>query len=108
MEIAGVADGDVAVKLGQSAFVKDLRDQAHFFIPFDLLTVGNHDSGGFLAPVLEREEAEIGQTGDIFPRRIDAEDAALLAGRVIVQAPGRRVGWCFCVEHTAGIIPHAG
>ncbi len=40
--------------------------------------------GGFLAAVLQRVEAVVGELGDIFARGPDAEDAAFLARFVLV------------------------
>ena len=38
--------------------------------------------GRLLAAVLEREQREVGETGDVVSGRIDPEDAALVAGSV--------------------------
>ena len=42
----------------------------------DLLAVPDRDPGRLLAAVLEREEPEVGQVGDVDAGRVDAEDAA--------------------------------
>jgi hypothetical protein len=43
-----------------------------------MLAIGDRHAGGLLAAVLLREETEIDEPGDIFARRPDAEEAALL------------------------------
>ena len=42
------------------------------------------DAGGLLAAVLERVQREVGEPGDVRLRRVDAEDAALVARSVAV------------------------
>mgnify|MGYP007091948020 CR=1 FL=1 len=46
----------------------------------DLLAVADGDARGFLAAVLQRVEAEVGQLGDVLARRPDAEDTAGVLG----------------------------
>ena len=58
----------------------------------DGVAVGHGDTGGFLPAVLEGEQSEEGQAGDILAGGVDAEDAALLAGVVGVAVKVRRVG----------------
>ena len=38
--------------------------------------LGHRDARRFLAAVLKREEAEVGEPGDVAGRGVDAEDAA--------------------------------
>ncbi len=83
-----MADSDMASKLGQCLLVEDLGDQSHLFVPLDLRPVGHHDPRRLLPPVLQGKQAVESQLGDMLPRRKNAEDAALLARRVVVL-PGR-------------------
>jgi hypothetical protein len=43
------------------------------------------DAGRLLPPVLERVQAEVGETGDVVARRVYAEDAALITRAVTVR-----------------------
>ena len=68
---------------------------------------GGGDPGRLLATVLEREQREVGEPGDVALRREDAEDATLVARPVPVveisihqvakvegnKRSGRMVGW---------------
>jgi hypothetical protein len=71
-----VADRDLAAQPAQLLLAEDLGDETHVAQDGDPPPVGNGDSGGLLAPVLEREEAEVGEAGDVPLRPVDAEDAA--------------------------------
>ena len=54
-----------------------------------LRAVEGHDTGRFLAAVLQRVEAESGVCGRIVMAE-DAEDAALFVQRVVVEGVGER------------------
>src|SRR5439155_17638613 len=60
--------------------VKHLADQPHVLHRHHASLVGDGDAGAFLAAVLERVQAEVGQPGDVAIRFadgvVDAEDAA--------------------------------
>ena len=77
--VAGVADGDVAGEVAEVVLLEDLRDEAHAAVHVDAEAVGGGDAGALLAAVLEGVEAVEGDAGDVFVRRVDAEDAALLS-----------------------------
>ena len=46
--------------------------------------VAGRDPGRLLAAVLEREEREVGEPGDVVLGRVDAEHAALVARAVAI------------------------
>jgi hypothetical protein len=46
--------------------------------------MGSRDPRGLLPAVLERKQREIREPGDVVIRRVDAEDAALVARSVTV------------------------
>jgi hypothetical protein len=55
-----VADPHVTFERRERRFIEDLSDEAEFLVDEDVLAVRDRDTGGFLAAVLQREEAEIG------------------------------------------------
>jgi ABC-type uncharacterized transport system ATPase subunit len=59
--IPRVADGIVALELGESVFVIDVRDVAHGFMRKNLVTVGRGYPGAFLPPMLKSIQAEMRQ-----------------------------------------------
>ena len=69
-------DREVALERGEPALVEHLGDEAHVLDDGDRLAVADRDAGRLLAPVLEREQAEIGEVGDRLAGGVDAEDAA--------------------------------
>ncbi len=92
--VAGVPDGDVALEGLQRLLVEHLGHEAQVLEHEDLVAVADGDAGGFLAAVLQREQAVVGQLGDVFARRPHAEHAAFLAGfalALVVQGRNRRV-----------------
>src|SRR6185436_12929288 len=96
--VATVADGDVALHRGQRLLIEDLADQAEVLEHEDLRTVGDGDARRFLAAVLKRVQAVVGEFGDFFARRPDAEYATLFAGFLIGLRAGHdkaspRAGW---------------
>ena len=66
------------------AFIEDFGDEAHAGDAFDVMAVGNGDSGGFLAAVLLGVEAEVG-AADAVGVTPEAEDAAFFLFFVFVQ-----------------------
>ena len=78
-----MADRDVALHRGQRLLVEYLADQPEILEHQHLRTVGDGDAGGFLAAVLQRIQAVVGELGHFFARRPHPEYAALFAGFVI-------------------------
>ena len=81
--VAAVADGDVALHRAQRLLVEDLADQPEVLEHQHLGAVGDGDARGFLAAVLQRVQAVVGELGDLFARRPDAEYAALFSWFVL-------------------------
>lgn len=77
-------DGDMALHGRQRLLVEHLADQAEVFEDQHLGAVGDGDPGGFLAAMLQRVQAVVGEFGDVFTRGPDPEDTALFPGRVQV------------------------
>ena len=75
-------DGDVALHRGQRLLVEDLADQAEVLEHQHLGAVGDGDTRRFLAAVLQRVQAVVGEFGNLFTRRPDPEYATLFAGFV--------------------------
>ncbi len=77
--IAGVADGARAFEAFQGVLPENLRDQAHVAMQQEAGAgaIRGHDARAFLAAMLERKEAVIGQDGGVrMPE--DGENAALV------------------------------
>ena len=74
-------DGQVAGESGQHVHGEDLVDQPQAAVGAHPAAVPHHNAGGFLAPVLQGIEAEVGQPGRL-GMAVDAEHAALLPGLV--------------------------
>ncbi len=85
--VAAVPDGDVALHRGQGLLVEHLADQAEVLEDQHLRPVGDGDARRLLAAVLQRVQAVIGELGDVFARRPDAEYATLFAGVLSVCGP---------------------
>ena len=66
----------------QLLLVEDLRDEPQVAHGHDLAGVARGDARRLLAAVLEGEEREVGEPRDVGLRRVDAEDAALVARSV--------------------------
>ena len=77
-------DGDVALHCGQRLLVEHLAHQAQIFEDQHLGSVGYGDPGGFLAAVLQRIQAVIGELGNVFAWGPDPEYATLFTGGVQV------------------------
>ena len=105
--IAHVADGQMPRELIQDCGVEDLGHQPQAPVHADPFAVAGDDAAGFLAPVLEGVEAEVGDAGRVRVP-VDAEDAAVFFGAIILadDCPGFRfVGFGFWVFN---ILPFAG
>ena len=62
--------------------VEDLADQAEILEDQHLRAVGDGDACGFLAAVLQGVKAVVGELGDLFAGRPDAEYATFFSGFV--------------------------
>jgi hypothetical protein len=71
-----VADRDLAPEPTQALLVEDLIDESHVAHRRQPPALRDRDAGRFLATVLEREEPEVREPGDVALARPDAEDAA--------------------------------
>ena len=81
--VAHVADRHVADQRAQHVLVEHLRDEALVADRHDRAAArGGRDPGRLLAAVLEREQGEVREPGDVVLGRVDAEDAALVARAV--------------------------
>ncbi len=90
--VADVADGGVASQIFlEHARFEDLGNQAHSGVAVDGGPVGDGDAGGFLAAVLEGEEALVGDGGG-FARAPDGEEAAFFFFFVLVEIRGVSFG----------------
>src|SRR5918999_170049 len=83
--VTHVSHRHLTLKRTQLLLVEDLGDEAEVAHGHDVALVGGRDAGGLLAAVLERVEREVGEAGDVVLRRIDAEDAALVARTVAIR-----------------------
>ncbi len=72
-------DGDVALHRGQCLLIEHLTDQAKVLEHQHLRAVGDGDTRRFLAAVLQRVQAVVGEFGNFFTRRPDTEHATLFA-----------------------------
>src|ERR1700749_2849808 len=78
-----MTDGHVAHERAQRVLVEDLGDEALVADAHDVAAgAGGGDARRLLAPVLEREQGKVGETGDVVAGGVDPEDAALIAGAV--------------------------
>jgi hypothetical protein len=82
----------------QRRLIEDLADQAEVLEYEHLRTVGDGNASRLLAAVLKRVKAVVGEFGDLFARRPDAEYATLFAGFLIGLRAGHdkaapRAGW---------------
>ena len=86
-----MTDRDVSGHCGQRLLVEHLADQPEILEHQHLRSVRDGDTGRFLSAVLQCVEAVVGEFRDFFAGSPDAEDAALLAGRVF-QLAGHGMG----------------
>ena len=82
--VANVPDGHLALERLQLLLVEDLGHEPHVAHGHDLAGVRRRDPGRFLAAMLQGEQREVGEPGDVALRREDAEDTALVARTVPV------------------------
>ena len=83
--VADVADRHVALERPQLLLVEDLGDEPRVPHGGDVAALAGRDPGRLLAAMLERVETEVGETGDVMPWGVDAEDAAFLARTISVD-----------------------
>ena len=84
-----MADGEVAGERAQRLLVEDLRDEAQVALGHDVpADVGGRDAGRLLAAVLQCEEREVRESGDVVVGTVDPEDATLVARAVAVVQSG--------------------
>ena len=74
--VARVPDRELAVQAAQLLLVEDLGHEAHVAEHSEPPRVGDGDPRGLLPAVLEGEEPEVGEPGDVALDGADAEDAA--------------------------------
>ena len=73
-------DGDVAVHGRQRLFVEHLTDQAEVFEDQHLGSIGDGDTCGLLAAMLQRVQAVVSEFGDFFAGGPDPEYTTLFTG----------------------------
>ena len=86
--IAHVPDRHLTLQRAQLLLVEDLRDEPDVAHGHDLTALADGDARRLLAAVLEREQGEVREPGDVHPGRIHAEDAALVARSVAMVELG--------------------
>ena len=74
--IAHVTDGARAAQAIECRLIERFRDVSHLSFEPQLDAVGSYDAAGFLAAVLQRIKAEIGQSRGVRVA-VDAEDTTL-------------------------------
>jgi hypothetical protein len=70
-----VPDRDMPPERGERRFVERLADETHVLVNENLTPVTDCDPRRLLPPVLQGIEPEIGEFGNLFPRRPNPEDA---------------------------------
>src|SRR4029077_11128008 len=80
--IARMAYGEASRQLGEYARLKNFLDFAHGAMEKEIGTVTRNDAGGFLASMLERVEAEIGEVRG-FRMAEDAEHTTLVVEMIV-------------------------
>ena len=86
--VAHVPHRQVAAERAQLLLVEHLRDEAEVAHGHDLAGLARGDARGLLAAVLKRVQREVREAGDVGLRRVDAEDAALVARSVAMVELG--------------------
>ena len=81
----------------QDRGVEDLGHQPQAAVHADPFAVAGDDAARLLAAVLEGVEAEEGEAGRV-GMPVDAEDAAVFAGTIILEDDRRVFGFRFSVE----------
>ena len=82
--VARVADGEIAGKICEDRRGEDFFDFAHGAVEMELGAVAGDDAGGFLAAMLERVEAEVGELRGFFVAE-DAEDATVVVEVIVFE-----------------------
>ncbi len=77
-------DGHLTLERLQLLLVEDLGDEPHVAHRHDLAGVRRRDPGRLLAAVLQGEQREVGEPGDVTLGSEDAKDTALVARTVPV------------------------
>ena len=85
--VAVVADPQVALQRGERGLVEDLRDEPELPVDEEVLAIGDRHPGGFLSPMLLREEPEVDEPGDLLARGPHPEQAAFLFRTLCPHAP---------------------
>src|SRR2546421_5164386 len=83
--VASVPQGEVAGEAIERQLVKGLGNQSDVLVHPQASPVAGRDAGAFLAAMLQRVEAEIGEVRHLFPGRIDAEEAAGLLHALVAE-----------------------
>ena len=78
--VAHVPDGQLPGKCLQDGLLEHLGHQPHVLVDDQARTVGDRYAGRFLTAVLQGEEGEEGQAGDIHLRGVDGEHPAFIMG----------------------------
>ena len=74
-----MADGHLALERPQLLLVEHLADESLVTDGHDVAVLRRGYAGRFLAPMLQGEQREVAQAGDVMPWRVHAEDATLIA-----------------------------
>jgi hypothetical protein len=82
--IACVADGGVAGKLRNHVGCENLLHVTEAFVHVDIRAIGGGDTGGFLSPMLERVEAQIGHLGGLGMAEYP-ENSAMIVEMIVVD-----------------------
>ncbi len=85
-------DRQVTVERGQGPVVEHVGHEAHVLHHREVVAVGCGDARGFLAPVLQGVDAEVGQVGRRLPGCVDPEHAAGLTRLAVVGSVRCRGG----------------
>ena len=80
--VAGVADGHVAIELGEHVVSKDVGDEAHTLDVLQVGSVGYGDAGRLLPAVLQGVQAHVDLTGRL-GMTTDGDDSAFFMQLVV-------------------------
>src|SRR5690606_30409461 len=86
--VARVPDGQVPLEAGQGGLVEHVVHPAHAAVQVHADTVAGGDAGTLLAAVLQGVDAEERRARHVELGAIDAEDAATVAGTVVLHHLG--------------------
>ncbi len=104
---------DVPGKRIQRRLVEDLRDKAHVLVDVDALSIAGGDPRRFLAAVLQRVEAVVGEFGYLFPGRPHPEDTtgvlgSFFAGKKIMGKLSVAAHHGLILSRRVGTVPSPG